>query len=193
MTLLTRLAEYVAGEFDNREQAIADPAWFVHLRMWQRPVQLFNDDSITIFAEQSNVLQLDQPYRQRLMRLQSIESALRVQYYAFQNPGLVKGGGQFPERLANLSETQIELLPGCVLDVQYEEGRDRFVAIAPPNAQCCFSYQNKIAQVSIGFEVERDRFYSFDKGINPETGKAIWGAMMGPYTYQKRSTLPINF
>jgi CpeT/CpcT family (DUF1001) len=186
MTLLKRLAEYVAGEFDNREQAIGDPVWFVHLRMWQRPVQVFEDDSITIFAEQSNVLQLDQPYRQRLMRLQSIEGALRVQYYAFQDPGSVKGGGQFPERLESLSERQVELLPGCVLKVEYDQGRDRFVAIAPPDSRCCFSYQNKTVQVSIGFEVEHDRFYSFDKGIDPETGQAIWGAMMGPYVYRKR-------
>jgi hypothetical protein len=39
---LTALAEYLAGEFDNSSQAIADPAWYVHLRMWQRPVSLFS-------------------------------------------------------------------------------------------------------------------------------------------------------
>jgi hypothetical protein len=42
---LTALAEYLAGEFDHRTQAIGDPAWYVHLRMWQRPVALFSEDT----------------------------------------------------------------------------------------------------------------------------------------------------
>ena len=48
---LIALARYMAGEFDNREQAIADPAWYVHLHLWQRPVPLFLEDSFTLFAE----------------------------------------------------------------------------------------------------------------------------------------------
>lgn len=63
------LGEYLAGKFDNREQALADPAWFVHLQLWQRPVNLFTEDSITLFAEQANIVNLDRPYRQRIMRL----------------------------------------------------------------------------------------------------------------------------
>jgi len=43
---LIALGEYLAGEFDNRE----------HLRLWQRPVNLFTEDSITLFAEQASVI-----------------------------------------------------------------------------------------------------------------------------------------
>jgi len=60
------LAQYLTGEFDNREQAIAEPVWYAHLKLWHCPVPLFTKDSITLFAEQANVLTLDQPYRQRL-------------------------------------------------------------------------------------------------------------------------------
>lgn len=192
MTLLTKLAEYMAGEFDNREQAIASPVWFVHLRLWQRPVNLFSEDSITLFAEQSNILQLDQPYRQRLMRLQSKDDALQIQYYAFENPGSVKGGGQYPERLQQLNEEQIQLLPGCILTVDYESnalesGRaDRFIASAIPGNRCCFSYAGKTIQVSLGFEAWGNRFLSYDKGIDPDTGTGTWGALMGAYEYTKR-------
>jgi hypothetical protein len=187
MTLLTQLAEYLSGEFDNREQAIAQPVWFVHLRLWQRPVKLFDDDSLTIFAEQSNIVNLDQPYRQRLMRLQRQGEALQVQFYAFQDPSQVKGGGQYPDRLQNLDEQQIEFLPGCVLTVQ-QDG-DRFVATPNSGDRCCFDYQGKTVQVSLGFEVTGDRFFSFDKGIDLETGKGTWGALMGPYEYTKRQPL----
>ena len=43
--------------------------------MWQRPVPLFREDSLTLFAEQANVINLDQPYRQRLIRLMQTDDA----------------------------------------------------------------------------------------------------------------------
>lgn len=81
---LVNLGNYLAGEFDNREQALGEPIWFVHLRLWQRPVDLFSDDSITLFAEQANIVNLDRPYRQRILRLMPApdsETGLYVQYY----------------------------------------------------------------------------------------------------------------
>jgi hypothetical protein len=36
-TLIT-LAQWLAGEFENRSQALDQPAWFVHLRLWHRHV-----------------------------------------------------------------------------------------------------------------------------------------------------------
>lgn len=66
---LTALASYLTGEFSNQSQAQEQPAWFVNLRLWIRPLPIFTDDSITLFAEQANILQLDQPYRPRILRL----------------------------------------------------------------------------------------------------------------------------
>ncbi|MBD0301498.1 MAG: chromophore lyase CpcT/CpeT, partial [Tolypothrix sp. T3-bin4] len=92
---LIALGEYLAGEFDNQEQAIGEPAWYVHLRLWQRPVKLFTEDSITLFAEQANVINLDKPYRQRIMRLRqgSNDTSLEVQYYMPQDPDALRGAG----------------------------------------------------------------------------------------------------
>lgn len=181
--MLSTLAEYMAGEFDNRAQSLESPAWFVHLRLWQRPVKLFTEDSFTIFAEQSNVLKLDQPYRQRLIRLQEKGDALTAQYYQFKNPSLVQGAGQQPELLNNLNESEIELLPGCILQVT--SSTEKFSASPSPDACCKFSLQGTVIQVSLGFEAMRDRFLSYDKGINPETQQPIWGALMGAYDFVK--------
>ncbi|GAP96544.1 chromophore lyase CpcT/CpeT [Leptolyngbya sp. NIES-2104] len=179
------LAQYMAGEFDNQVQARESPTWFVHLRLWQRPVQLFED--LTIFAEQSNVLKLDQPYRQRLLQLQETENGLKVQYYQFKDPSLVKGAGQRPELLDRLSDQAIELLPGCTLEVTVKSLAQgfHFIASPPPNSRCAFSLQGSTIQVSLGFEAMPDRFLSYDKGIDPETQQPIWGALMGAYEFQK--------
>ena len=60
---LLALADYLSGEFDNREQALAEPIWYVHLRLWQRPIPLFSEDSMTLFAEQASVVNLERPDR----------------------------------------------------------------------------------------------------------------------------------
>lgn len=60
---ITALANYLTGEFDNKSQALEQPVWYVHLKLWIRPVPIFTEDSITLFAEQANIIKLDQPYR----------------------------------------------------------------------------------------------------------------------------------
>ena len=187
---LLTLAQCLAGEFDNREQAIADPVWFVHLKMWQRPVPLFQEDSITIFAEQANVLTLEQPYRQRLLRLHDRQGQIQVQYYSFKQPDLFRGAGANPERLQDLTIDAIELLPGCVLNVE-QQLSGRFVSSPLPDTRCCFSYAGEIRQVSLGFEADSQTFLSYDKGIDAE-GKALWGAIMGAYHYAKRQDYAIG-
>lgn len=189
---LNILAQYLAGEFENQHQAMTDPVWFVHLRLWQRPVPLFPPDSLTLFAEQANVLTLDRPYRQRLMRLMpnSAEpSTIQVQYYSFHNSDRFVGAGQDPQRLQDITLDQIEILTGCQLEVTLTNTASqslRFRAESPPDRRCCFRYQGQLRYVSLGFEVSSEELLSYDKGIDPETGQALWGAMMGAYHYRKQ-------
>lgn len=191
---LLTLAHYLSGEFENRAQATADPVWYVPLRLWQRPIQIFPADitqpTATLFAEQANTINLDKPYRQRLIHLQrspSQPAVLMVQYYGFKDPGKFRGAGQQPELLSSLTPDQVECLPGCVLEVEQQTLPTglRFLATAPSNACCQFQYDGKIGQVALGFEVSDQEYLTYDKGIDPQTGQALWGALMGPYRYQK--------
>ncbi|OKH29239.1 chromophore lyase CpcT/CpeT [Chroogloeocystis siderophila] len=186
---LKALAQYLTGEFTNQEQAIAEPAWYVHLRLWHQPVAVFTEDSYTLFAEQANIVKLDQPYRQRLIRLQQRpdDVALQVQYYMPKNPTTLRGAGANPDILKMLTPEDFELLPGCLLDVTVNRlERDyHFKATLPSDRRCCFSYAGNTVQVSIGFEASPEEFLSYDKGIDSTTGKATWGAILGPYRFRK--------
>lgn len=189
---LIALGEYLAGEFDNREQAIAEPVWYVHLRLWQRPVNLFLEDSLTLFAEQANIVNLDQPYRQRIMRLRQgndCEASLNVQFYMPKDPTALKGAGSNPALLDTLTLDQLDLLPGCILTVAPEKispNSYKFAASPPPETCCSFTYLGNTVQVSLGFEATETTFHSYDKGIDSATLKATWGAILGPYRYTKR-------
>lgn len=185
---LITLANYLAGEFDNREQAIAEPAWYVHLRLWLRPVPHLWEDSLTLFAEQANIIKLDQPYRPRLLRLRSTPE-LQVEHYMFKDYQAFLGSGRQPQRLETLTTEQVKFLPGCTLKVQYSEilpNQYQFQAQPQPGETCCFQYQGSNFQVSLGFEVNNQQLYTYDRGIDPTTGKSIWGAILGPYRFQKQ-------
>lgn len=190
---LIALARYLAGEFENRAQAIAEPTWYVHLHLWQRPVPIpmFSEDSLTLFAEQANIINLDRPYRQRIMRILASTGSpqgLQIQYYMLEDPGAFRGAGGNPALLKQLTASMMQLLPGCTLTVTQQilaTGTYHFSASLPPDANCCFPYQGETRQVSLGFDATSTELLSYDKGIDPATGKALWGAVLGPFRFAK--------
>lgn len=187
---LLALGNYLAGEFENEQQARAEPIWYVHLRLWLRPVPLFVGDSITLFAEQASVVNLDRPYRSRLWRLCLGESgAIEVRHYMFKDIEPVQGGGQNPEILRTITPDSIEFLPDCTLEVRVDrpaEGGYEFIARPKIEKPCQFTVRGTTFQVALGFDVTADSLKTFDRGIDPKTGQGIWGALMGPYRYRKQ-------
>ncbi|MGB3534474.1 MAG: chromophore lyase CpcT/CpeT [Microcoleaceae cyanobacterium] len=190
---LITLARYLAGEFDNQEQAKADPVWYVHLRLWHRPVPIpLFSDSITLYAEQASVINLDQPYRPRFLRLSVAPegaSKIEVQYYMPKNIKAFLGAGLRPEILQQVTDDQLEFLPGCKLSVSYSSSPpqdQQFKAFPPEDCRCCFSVDGKQYQVKLGFEVTPEAFFSYDQGIDPTTGRGIWGALLGPFQLIKQ-------
>lgn len=193
MSIANTLAQYLAGEFDNQEQAQAEPVWYVHLRLWQRPLPrpLFGRDRIGFFLEQANAFTPARPYRQRLLEIcppLMPDSPFQLQYYMLRNPAAFRGAGQNPTLLQELTEDDIQFLPGCLLQVSSEPidaRRYRFHAKPPPQAQCRFSDRGIVRQISLGLMAAPEQFWSYDKGIDPQTGRALWGAILGPYQFAK--------
>jgi CpeT/CpcT family (DUF1001) len=158
----------------------------VHLRLWHRPLPFQMGGNLALFAEQSNALFLDQPYRQRVIMLQTTENPqqLRAQYFGFKQPDRFRGAGANPDRLSSLKQDDLELLPGCWLMIT--RTADKFQAQPEPGAKCCFQYQGKTGQVVLGFEASQNQFYSFDRGVDPDSGRSLWGALMGAYEFTKQ-------
>jgi hypothetical protein len=189
---LNTLVQWLAGEFENQAQALDQPAWFVHLRLWHRPLPFLIAGYPALFAEQANALYLDKPYRQRVVSFRPTEQPdrLHAQYYACKQPDRWQGGGANPDRLQLLTLEDLERLPGCELTVTQQD--HWFKADPDPNAQCCFQYQGETRQVILGFEVSTDTFLSYDRGVDPNTGQALWGAMMEAYRFQKRQNFGVE-
>ncbi|KOR38401.1 MULTISPECIES: chromophore lyase CpcT/CpeT [Planktothricoides] len=182
---LTILAQWLVGEFENVNQAKEQPNWFVHIRLWHRLLPIKIDGNLAIFAEQAPILKLDQPYRQRILVLKPSDNPAKFigQYYGFKDPNKFRGAGTNPHLLNQFLPEDLVNLPGCALTITEQE--QKFIAQPEPGAKCFFEYDGQIRQVVLGLEVSEDSFKSFDRGVDPETGKGLWGALIGPYEYQK--------
>jgi hypothetical protein len=203
---LEHLSNYLAGEFENRQQALDEPIWYVHLRVWQRPTPLFAEDSCTLFLEQASLAAQQPPYRQRILRLFEQGSQLWGQYYALREPQAWQGGGLQPELLRSLTPDDLQLLPTCNVSIEATPTADgyRFQATPSPNTLCSFEYQGQTRYVQLGFEVAplapnspganaqrpmavQTELLTYDKGIDPATGQGLWGALMGPFRLIKQT------
>ena len=184
---LTALATYLAGEFSNQQQAVSQPAWYVNLRLWIRPVPIFTADSITLFAEQANILQLDLPYRPRILRLRQRE-AIEIEFYMFEDLATARGAGQNKDLIEQITPEKIKFLPNCTLKVATQElgnGKYCFETTPITKEPCSVTYQGTTFQVFLGLRATVDELQTFDKGIDPKTGKGTWGALMGAYCFDK--------
>jgi hypothetical protein len=184
---LTTLATYLAGEFSNQQQASELPAWYVNLRLWIRPAAIFTTDSITLFAEQANILNLDQPYRPRILRLRQKET-IEIEFYMFQDISTAKGAGKNQNLIQQITPENITFLPNCTLKVATEQlpnGKYCFATTPATEQPCRVSYQGTTFQVFLGLEATADELQIYDKGIDPKTGKGTWGALMGAYRFTK--------
>jgi hypothetical protein len=184
LSVLT-LAQWLAGMFENQAQSHEQPAWFVNLRLWHRPLPFRIHGNLALFAEQANALYIDRPYRQRVIVLQETGQLqqFQAQYLAFKQPDRFRGAGANVDRLTTLTLDDLELLPGCVLTVTQQNGS--FQAQPEPDARCYFQYDGQRRQVVLGFEVGEGWFRSFDRGVDPDTGQSLWGAIIGAYVFNK--------
>lgn len=201
---LTTLVAALAGQFDNQAQSLAEPIWYVHLNTWHRPIPAVVPDGIAVFMEQQSMVPGQLPYRQRVVWFQETQDGIMGQFYALKQPTQFRGGGADPTRLASMSLDDLHKLPGCCLQVKGNSPTESygnpnssdpmiFNAEMLPNTQCGFIYEEQVRYVQLGFQLTiysgdpatAVEFWSYDRGINPDTGQILWGAMMGPFKLNK--------
>ena len=193
---LKTLATYLAGEFENKAQATADPSWYVHLRLWQRPVPSLSDsDTFTLFLEQASPVSDKPPYRQRVLQLTEQSGQLQGEYFALKQPLQFREAGTQPELLNAMTADELVSLPNSTASIQYQSvgtADYRFQAGLLEGKFCSFEYGGQRKYVYLGFDIEKKQrdleLKTYDKGINPDTGQGLWGALMGPFVLLKQDS-----
>jgi hypothetical protein len=194
---LLHLATLLAGEFDNKAQSLAEPVWYLHLRVWNRPLPpgVFAE-GYGFFIEQISVMSGATPYRQRILHLTQRGEAVWGQYYGLSESLAFQGSATEPERLATLTSQDLITLPTCGLSIDFEAVQHKYIARLPADTLCSITYQGQPSYISLGFDIGPQSIAPgspvelsvYDRGIDPDTGKTTWGPQMGPFRLIKQQT-----
>ena len=182
---LLQLAQWLAGHFNNFDQAIAEPAWFANIHVYQCPLPYSVLEGIGFYVEQAYDIALNQPYRQRVIHLIRDETdQIRIQNYSLTHPERYLGAGRDLDKLTSLTRAELELLSGCVTEVDWTGSSFRGRSI--PGKTCLIWRKNRQTYLRSEFEVTATAFQSLDQGLDPETDKVVWGSLSGPFQFVKR-------
>ena len=183
---LQRLAAWMTGTFDSEAQSKTDPTYY-NITLAMKRIWPEKDGAYWLYVEQAVAGQL--PYRQRVYRLEQTAEGFSSRVYELYSPQLadaVIGAWKQPDPLASVTENELDEKAGCAVEMSWDEKAQRFKGATRPK-QCLTTHQGA-SYTESEVEVTAARLTSWDRGFDVD-GKQVWGAVKGPYLFDKVSNL----
>jgi hypothetical protein len=180
---LSRVASWMAGEFDTFEQAARDEGagtTYRHVRAVLRVVPA----AIAGLSEVGRVFYLEQalaesearPYRQRVVLLTRLDGRLVNRLYRLKRPEAFVGAGRDPARLAAIVRDELELDEGC--DLAWVRASESLFSGTAGEARTCRTALRGATHVVSRVELTADSITSLDQGFD-DAGTHRWGPPPG--------------
>ena len=182
-TDIVTLAQWLAADFSNQQQAFDNPPLYAHIRVCMRPLPPGILSSIGLFLEQSYDFMLNRPYRLRVLHLLTRQDRIVIENYTVREAEKFYGASRDLSQLASLNAEQLERLPGCDMFVDWTG--HSFKGEVEPGRGCKVVRKGQETYLKSSFEVNPDNFTSLDRGHDPETDEQVWGSIAGPFYFTR--------
>jgi CpeT protein len=194
---LIQLAQWMAGDFSNRAQAIANPREFAHIHVLFRPLPWDFFGGIGMYSEQVYDYDLWSPYRQGVHRLVAREADIFVENFGLIEPMLYAGSGRERSILQTLTPAAIQPRCGCAMVFRREGGGgpggggpgsqavNQFVGAVEPGKQCLIPKEGKLTYLVSEVTITDATWISRDRGFEVETDEQVWGSEAGQFEFTK--------
>lgn len=178
---LSTLAAWLSGHFTSAEQA-ATQEGFVAVELRAAPIWTDRDDGPWLYVEQALAARPEQPYRQRVYRLERTpDGGFASHVYLLPEPTAWIGGWREPARFATLDPARLAAREGCTVWLRREtDGRFRGATVGDG----CTSDLGGAAYATSEVELSADRMTSWDRGYD-DAGRQVWGSTAGPYVFKR--------
>jgi len=190
---LLTLATWMAGDFSNWEQAIANPPFFAHIRVCIRPLPLpLSDVGIWLYSEQAYDYELNRPYRTAILQLiltGDLEHPIAIENYKIRDASTYYGASREPEKLRSLVLADVDKLAGCKMLVKYTPNNvqgNSFKGSVESGKGCMVFRNGKETYLASEFEISEHNFNSLDRGYDPLTDERVWGSIVGAFEFKKK-------
>lgn len=180
------LARWMAADFSNQQQAFDNPPLFANIRVCMRPLPHDLLDGISLYLEQAYDFSLKQPYRARVLKLITVESRIEIENYTLKDEASLYGAARDRDRLGEITRDRVERMPRCNIRVDWTG--HSFKGSVEPGKGCMVVRQGKTTYLDSEFEIDDQRFISWDRGRDPDTGEHVWGSLAGPFQFARRTS-----
>jgi CpeT protein len=180
---LMTLAQWIAGDFSNQKQAIADPRRFSHIHIFFRPLPYAFFSGIGFYSEQAHDYDLWAPYRQGVHRLVDQGEQIYIENYGFKDGLPFAGGGRCPDLLKAITHESIEPRRGCAM--VFKRSGDRFIGGVEPGNACLIPKNGRLTYLDSYVELTATTWLSLDQGKDLETHEQVWGSQEGHLQFEK--------
>ncbi|MCX5933323.1 MAG: chromophore lyase CpcT/CpeT [Pseudanabaena sp. LacPavin_0818_WC45_MAG_42_6] len=182
------LAQWLAGDHSNWEQAIDNPPFFAHIRVGIRALpNPITDDGVWLFLEQAYDYELNHPYRTAVLHLIFQNDRIEMINYRLKNAETFFGASRDLDRLKVLDIDAIEQLQGCTQWVDRAD-RQTFKGAVEPGKKCCINRKGVDTYLAIEFEVTENTYSSLDRGYDIVTDERVWGSIAGAFQFVKKTS-----
>jgi CpeT protein len=181
---LIQLAQWMAGDFSNRQQAIDTPREFAHIHVLFRPLPgSFFGDEIGMYSEQVYDYDLWTPYRQGVHRFCLRDGEIFVENFGLVEPMLYAGSGRERSILETITPEAIQ--PRCGCGMVFCREADRFIGQVEPGKKCLIPKEGQITYLVSEVEITHATWQSRDRGFAVDTDEQIWGSESGKFQFEK--------
>ena len=185
-TDIITLARWMASDFSNQAQAFENPPFFAHIRVCMRPLPVELLGGVSLYLEQAYDIELNSPYRVRVLKLIPIADRIDIENYAIVNEEQFYGASRDLQKLQELKKAEFKLMPGCTFTTHWTGSS--FKGCVEPGKGCMVVRKGKNTYLDSEFEIDGDKFISHDRGRDPETDAHVWGALAGPFEFTRRAS-----
>ncbi|MEL7035031.1 MAG: chromophore lyase CpcT/CpeT [Cyanobacteria bacterium J06592_8] len=182
-SLVLSLAECIAGDFSNKQQATENPKDYAHIRVFFRPLPFEFFSEIGFYSEQVYDYDLWRPYRQGVHRFVAQGDRVYVENYSLKDGYLYAGAGHEREILKTIRPDCIERRYNCSM-VFTQNGEGFHGEVEGKN--CLIERDGKQTYLVNSVELTEKTFISWDQGFDVNTHERVWGSAKGPLKFEKR-------
>ncbi|NET61821.1 MAG: chorismate-binding protein [Symploca sp. SIO2E6] len=183
--LMLTLAHWIAGDFSNQKQALADSINYAHIRVFFRPLPWDFFSGIGFYSEQAQDYDLWAPYRQGVHRFIDQGEQIYVENYGLKDPILYAGSGRDLNILKTITPECLERRYNCSMIFKREGNLFR----GRVEGNCCFIEKDgKQTYLVSDVELTETTFVSLDKGMDLTSHEQVWGSKAGHLRFEKRQS-----
>lgn len=178
---LQKLTDWLVGDFSSSAQAKADTNYF-DISLSMRRIWDDRTDGVWLYVEQAVTAKKNQPYRQRVYKLNHPSANLFTsEIYTISNASEVIGLQDDAAKKALLTFDKIEKKDGCTVNLHYEKGW----FTGGTHEKDCPSDLRGASYATTEIKLNNKQLISWDRGYN-SADEQVWGATLGGYIFIKK-------